>query len=223
MKEDVPRFVHDSFYPDGWEKRQYDDLARVLDAEPENVDVAMLDGVPVGGVCTRVHPEDQRGETHILAVDPAHRRHGIGRALKEHPYRRLREAGLRMAMVETGGDRGHAPARATYEAEGFVRWPVVGGALLQGPRPAGDGRRRGVRMFAAHTEPRTSRARFTRCAAPGTPVSTCARRCPGSGWSKDAWPDPGTRRSPRPPSPPSPRPSGGRAWSAAATPPAGAR
>jgi|GEM_PF-6668318 acetyltransferase, GNAT family len=61
MKEDVPRFVHDSSYPDGWEKRQYDDLARVLDAEPENVDVAMLDGVPVGGVCTRVHPEDQRG------------------------------------------------------------------------------------------------------------------------------------------------------------------
>ena len=98
-----------------------------------------------------------------------------------------------------------------------------GGALLQGPRPAGDGRRRGVRMFVAHAEPRTSRVRFTRCAAPGTPVSTCARRCPGSGWSKDAWPDPGTRRSPRPPSPPSPRPSGGRAWSAAATPPAGAR
>ena len=85
----------------------------------------MLDGVPVGWVCTRVHPEDQRGETHILAVDPAHQRHGIGRALNEHPYRRLREAGLRMAMVETGSDRGHAPARATYEAEGFVRWPVA--------------------------------------------------------------------------------------------------
>lgn len=125
MTEDVPRFVHDSSYPDVWEKRQYDDLARVLDAEPENVDIAMLDGVPVGWVCTRVHPEDQMGETHILAVDPAHQRHGIGRALKEHPYRRLREAGLRMAMVETGGDRGHAPARATYEAEGFVRWPVA--------------------------------------------------------------------------------------------------
>ena len=71
--------------------------------------------------CTR----RTRGETHILAVDPAHRRHDIGRALNEHPYRRLREAGLRMAMVETGSDRGHAPARATYEAEGFVRWPVA--------------------------------------------------------------------------------------------------
>lgn len=30
-----------------------------------------------------------------------------------------------MVMVETGGDRGHVPARATYEAEGFVRWPVA--------------------------------------------------------------------------------------------------
>ena len=28
-------------------------------------------------------------------------------------------------MVETGGDRGHAPARATYEGLGFRRWPVA--------------------------------------------------------------------------------------------------
>ena len=102
MTEDVPRFVHDSSYPDGWEKRQYDDLARVLDAEPENVDIAMLDGVPVGGVCP-----------------------GIGRAHTEHPYRRARAAGRRWVRVAPGRDRGHAPARATYEAEGFVRWPVA--------------------------------------------------------------------------------------------------
>ena len=30
-----------------------------------------------------------------------------------------------MVMVETGGDRGHAPARATYEGLGFQRWPVA--------------------------------------------------------------------------------------------------
>ena len=28
-------------------------------------------------------------------------------------------------MVEVGGDSGHAPARALYESEGFVRWPVA--------------------------------------------------------------------------------------------------
>jgi hypothetical protein len=29
------------------------------------------------------------------------------------------------AMVETGGDPGHAPARRTYEAAGFHPFPVV--------------------------------------------------------------------------------------------------
>ena len=220
MKEDVPRFVHDSFYPDGWEKRQYDDLARVLDAEPENVDVVMLDGVPVGWVCTRVHPEDQGGDPHPRRRPrPSAPRHRAG------PQRAPLPASPGSGAPDGDGrDRKRSWTRTGprhLRGRGFR--PVAGGALLQGPRPAGDGRHRGVRMFAAHAEPRTSRARFTRCAAPGTPVSTCARRCPGSGWSKDAWPDPGTRRSPRPPSPPSPRPSGGRAWSAAATPPAGAR
>jgi hypothetical protein len=28
-------------------------------------------------------------------------------------------------MVETGGDPGHAPARATYEAAGFQLFPVA--------------------------------------------------------------------------------------------------
>jgi len=32
---------------------------------------------------------------------------------------------MAMVMVETGGDRGHTPARATYEGLGFQRWPVA--------------------------------------------------------------------------------------------------
>ena len=54
------------------------------------------------------------GEVYILCVDPAHQREGIGRALMEHAHERARRVGMRMVMVETGGDVGHAPARATY-------------------------------------------------------------------------------------------------------------
>ena len=43
----------------------------------------------------------------------------------EHAYALSKDAGMRMVMVETGGDSGHAPARALYESEGFVRWPVA--------------------------------------------------------------------------------------------------
>ena len=125
MRPAVPGFVYDAFYPHGWERRQVDDLGALLDGEPGNVDVALQDGVVVGWVCTRIHPEDRMGEIHVLAVDPAHQRRGVGTALMGHAFQRAREAGMAMVMVETGGDPGHAASRAGYEAVGFERWPVA--------------------------------------------------------------------------------------------------
>ena len=37
----------------------------------------------------------------------------------------IRQAGMKMIMVETIGDRGHEPARKAYEAFGFEPWPVA--------------------------------------------------------------------------------------------------
>ena len=37
----------------------------------------------------------------------------------------MREQGMDIAIVETGGDPGHAPARAAYEAAGFTLLPVA--------------------------------------------------------------------------------------------------
>lgn len=121
----VPAFVYDSFYPHGWEARQVADLAAVLDDEPQNVDVAMDGAVVAGWVCTRLHPEDRMGEVYVLAVDPDHQRRGVGTALMDHALERARQAGMAMVMVETGDDPGHAPARVSYEAAGFERWPVA--------------------------------------------------------------------------------------------------
>ncbi|MFP5068862.1 GNAT family N-acetyltransferase [Pseudonocardia nantongensis] len=125
IRQAVPSFVYDSFYPEGWRARQLADLATVLDDEPENVDVALVDGNAAGWVCTRLHAKDNMGEIYVLAVDPRHQRRGIGAALTTHSFDRVRTAGLQMVMVETGGDPGHAPARAAYEALGFERWPVA--------------------------------------------------------------------------------------------------
>ena len=125
MRQSVPGFVYECFYPAGWERRQSDDVAFVLDAESSGIDVALDGERPVGWVCTRMHPEDSMGEVYILAVDPRWRRRGIARRLIERAESRTRGLGMRMIMVETGGDPGHAPARATYEAVGFERWPVA--------------------------------------------------------------------------------------------------
>ena len=125
QKNEVPGFVFSAFYPSGWRDRQRSDLTDVLDGEPQNIDVALDSAEPVGWVCTRVHPEDSMGEIYVLAVDPRYQRRGIGRAMMEHSFAKIRNAGMSMVMVETGDDGGHAPARLAYEAMGFERWPVA--------------------------------------------------------------------------------------------------
>ncbi|WP_175953722.1 GNAT family N-acetyltransferase [Schaalia sp. Marseille-Q2122] len=122
---EVPEFVFRSFYPNGWRERLHADLSTLLDQEPENVDVALDDNTPVGWICTRIHPEDSMAEIYVLAVAPTHQRRGIGQQLINCAVSRARSAGMKMLMVETGDDSGHAPARATYESQGFVRWPVA--------------------------------------------------------------------------------------------------
>ncbi|MEV0945547.1 GNAT family N-acetyltransferase [Rhodococcus sp. NPDC049939] len=121
----VPPFVFTAFYPQGWERRQIEDLMDVLDREGDMVHVATENGVPLGWVSVRLHPSDSMGEIYVLAVDPEQQRRGIGTALMEHAFGLVRRAGMRMIMVETGDDPGHGPSRATYESAGFKRWPVA--------------------------------------------------------------------------------------------------
>jgi ribosomal protein S18 acetylase RimI-like enzyme len=65
------------------------------------------------------------GEIYVLVVDPDFQKRGIGKLLMEHAFKQSRAAGMKMIMVETGDDDGHAPARAAYESNGFERWPVA--------------------------------------------------------------------------------------------------
>ncbi len=124
-RHEVPRFVYDTFYPDGWEQRQRADVAKLLDTEPENIWLARRGGDPVGFIGLRIHAEDRMGEIYILAVAPDHQRRGIGRRLMQFAEEHIRAAGMRMIMVETIGDSGHEPARRVYEDFGFQRWPVA--------------------------------------------------------------------------------------------------
>ena len=122
---DVPRFVYDAFYPDGWEARQRTEIAELLKTEPQNIWLAVVDQEPAGFIGIRIHPQDQMGEVHIIAVSPAHQRKGVGQRLMQFAERQIRATGMKMIMVETIGDSGHEPARRAYEAFGFKQWPVA--------------------------------------------------------------------------------------------------
>lgn len=125
MQEDIPRYVFEAFYPDGWLKRQLADVEAICLDEETDMWVAITEGTLSGFLGLRTHTEDSMGEIHIIAVDPTHQRRGVGAALMTFAFAWMQKRGLAMAMVETGGDRGHAPARAAYESAGFARYPVA--------------------------------------------------------------------------------------------------
>ena len=65
------------------------------------------------------------GVVDMIAVDPAFQRRGIATQLMNRSADHMRERGMDIAVVETGGDPGHAPARAMYEGSGYTALPVV--------------------------------------------------------------------------------------------------
>ena len=97
----------------------------LLENEPENIWLARRGREPVGFVGLRIHAEDRMCEIYILAVAPDQQRRGIGRRLMQFAEEHIRAVGMRMIMVETIGDSGHAPARRAYESFGFRKWPVA--------------------------------------------------------------------------------------------------
>jgi GNAT superfamily N-acetyltransferase len=94
---------------------------------PEHdVFVAVADGKPVGFATVALNAFHERmGVVDMIAVDPAYQRRGIATQLMARSADHMREQGMDIAAVGTGGDPGHAPARAMYEASGYTALPVV--------------------------------------------------------------------------------------------------
>lgn len=118
-------FLH--LYP-GWSAMQAAAVARVCRDEAMPTWVAEHDGRAVGFVAVvhdRQEDEPDSSEIEMIAVDPRHQRRGIAADLIAFAEDRMREHGSRLAVIGTGGDPGHAPARAAYEQSGFTALPLV--------------------------------------------------------------------------------------------------
>lgn len=117
--------LYRTFYPDSWRANQQKAVEDVCAAEDTNVWVAIDADSTLGFVAVKLHSEDSMGEIYMVAVDPDFQGRGIGSALTEFALSWMKDAGMSIAMVETGGDLGHAPARHVYEKVGFGLWPVA--------------------------------------------------------------------------------------------------
>ncbi len=117
--------VYRSFYPDGWRVSQLHAVESVCTSCEMKVWVAIDSGLTVGFVAVKLHEQSSMGEIYMIAVDPDYQRQGIGTALVEFALLWMKEHRMSVAMVETGGDLGHAPARCTYEKLGFGLLPIA--------------------------------------------------------------------------------------------------
>ena len=118
-----PSGVYAALHPD-WRVTQRRAVQATLDAADVHVWVAATD-VVTGFVAVTLHDAESIGEIHMIAVDPAHQRRGIGTTLIAYATSWIRDQGRAVALIGTGGDPGHAPARAAYVQAGFTPLPIV--------------------------------------------------------------------------------------------------
>jgi ribosomal protein S18 acetylase RimI-like enzyme len=116
--------IYPLIYPD-WRKSQTEGVEGVCrDGEKTTVWVAEHAGAVVGFIAYEFHKDDT-AEVILLAVHPDHQNLGIGTALNAFALERMKAGGAKYAVVGTGGDPGHAPARRSYEKAGYTGLPLV--------------------------------------------------------------------------------------------------
>jgi ribosomal protein S18 acetylase RimI-like enzyme len=124
IREALGPEINDALQPD-WRARQQSDVQEVLSAPTSDVWVADAKAIVVGFVAVRIHDDRRIGEIEMLAVDPPRQGAGIGTALTKFALDSIKAAGISVAMVGTGADPGHAPARRTYEKAGMRLVPMA--------------------------------------------------------------------------------------------------
>ena len=126
LEQQLGPTVFTMIYPE-WRRAQAAAVRAVCVDEENDVRVACVDDEVVGFVAVGLVAEGaaRTGEIHMIAVDPGHQRTGVGTALMRQALTVAEAHGVQLAVIATGGDPGHAPARALYERFGFRPLPGV--------------------------------------------------------------------------------------------------
>lgn len=112
-------------HPD-WRAGQAETVRSICTSDERDAYVAVVDARPVGFVAVALNAFHERmGVIEIIGIDPDYQRRRIGARLTEFAVDHLRRRGMDIAVVETGGDPGHAPARALYAETGFMLLPIA--------------------------------------------------------------------------------------------------
>jgi GNAT superfamily N-acetyltransferase len=120
--------IYSLIWPD-WRISQRDVVEKICKEEKTLVWIAELDGRVTGFIAytldSKENGQENTGEVELLAVHPDYQNRGIGTALNNLALAKMKEGGVKLAVVATGGDPGHAPARRSYEKAGYTAFPGV--------------------------------------------------------------------------------------------------
>lgn len=116
--------IYKLIYPN-WQKAQSEVVTATCQDENISVWVADVDGSVAGFVACTFDHDKLEGEVYMLAMHPDHQNQGIGTQLNFFALERMKENGMKLVSVGTGGDPGHAPARRSYEKAGYTPLPIV--------------------------------------------------------------------------------------------------
>jgi ribosomal protein S18 acetylase RimI-like enzyme len=103
-----------------WEHAQSAYIEEACTDDVKETWVSVVDGVAIGFVVLVTNTDTALGEIELLAVNPDHQGRGVGTALNDFAVNRLRDVGMEFAIVATGTDPGHVPARRSYDKAGFT-------------------------------------------------------------------------------------------------------
>jgi ribosomal protein S18 acetylase RimI-like enzyme len=116
--------IYPIVYPD-WHKSQREWVEQLCNNQKTTVLVAEVDGATAGFLVYELYARDLTGEVQFLAVHPAYQNQGIAAALNAVALQQMKVSGMKLALVNTGGDESHAPARKTYEKAGYTALPLT--------------------------------------------------------------------------------------------------
>ena len=119
-----PEIYPMAVYPD-WRKGQKESVEMVCRDEKNITWVVEVEGKVTGFIAYDLNNDTEKGEVIMLAVHPDYQNDGIGTQLNFFALEKMKEAGMKLAEVGTGGDEGHAAARRSYEKAGYTALPAV--------------------------------------------------------------------------------------------------
>lgn len=102
-----------------WQDWIWNSIADYMRQEMHHAYVLTVDSEVAGFGNFRLEETRSIGKIGYNGVHPKFQGRGIGKKLLEYGLVQIRQSGMRLAIVVTGLNEGHAPARHMYEKAGF--------------------------------------------------------------------------------------------------------